>query len=267
MFSAAQTRTILAVVSRHAREVAAQMAAMAGELRATAASKGGAVDVVTAADTWSERELTGRLHRLFPDHRIAGEEGTRLGPEDSPWTWHLDPLDGTANFSRNLPYWAISIGLSHGDVPVLGVIVGPACRIDLAGAVGLGVWSHGQRLPSLVPAGPEKTWIVASDWPWRLEERPRVQDFLGRLAPRIRQFKTYGSAAIDLSHVALGLVDAYAIPGIFPWDQCAGAAICASLGAEFARWDASPWDLRHADIICARPGMLPTLTAATLPTC
>jgi myo-inositol-1(or 4)-monophosphatase len=79
-----------------------------------------------------------------------------------------------------------------------------------------------------------------------------VVGLLIALAPRIRQFKTYGSAAVDLAHVALGRVDAYAIPKIFPWDQCGGAAICSELGYDLRRWDGSPWNLEHNDIICQK---------------
>lgn len=224
------------------------------QLAGTATSKGG-VDLVTQADTLSERLLVEDLSQQFPHHRIQGEEGTRVGPPDSPWCWHLDPLDGTANYSRGLPFWMVSIGLSHGDQPVLGCLVGPACNLLLAGAVGHGATNHGRPLPQATAPGDEKTWIVATDWPWNLKERERTLSLLSQLAPRIRQYKTYGSAAVDLAHVALGRVDAYAISHIFPWDQCGGAAICKALGYELTRWDGTPWDLRHPDIVCARPGM------------
>ncbi len=224
------------------------------DLAGTATDKGG-VDLVTQADVLSEKMLTEDLSRAFPLHRIAGEEGTRTGPADSEWCWHLDPLDGTANYSRGLPFWMVSIGLSYHHQPVLGCLVGPACGLMVTGASGLGAWNHGQALPKAQPAGDERTWMVATDWPWNLAERERTVHLLSQLAPRIRQYKSFGSAAVDLAHVALGKVDAYAISHIFPWDQCGGAAICAALGYELTRWDGSPWDLRHPDIICARPGM------------
>lgn len=247
-------RPLLAHVKALGQRVGAEMLRVQADLGGQITAKGG-VDLVTAADTLSEHLLTTDLAHCFPDHRIAGEEGTRVGPPDSPWCWRLDPIDGTANYSRGLPFWMISIGLSYHDTPVLGCLVGPACDLLLTGAVGLGAWNHADPLPAATPAGDEKSWIVATDWPWNLAERERTLTLLSRLAPRIRQYKTYGSAAVELAHVALGRVDAYAISHIFPWDQCGGAAICAALGYDLTRWDGSPWDLRHPDIICARPGM------------
>ncbi len=234
--------------------VGCELQRMQYQLATTGQAKG-EVDLVTAADTLSERMLCEALAAAYPGHRIAGEEGTRLGPADSPWCWHLDPLDGTANYSRGLPFWMVSVGLSHGDTPVLGCLAGPACDMLVSGGPGLGGWNHGEALPAARAAGEEKTWIVATDWPWKLAERERTLGLLERMAPRVRQFKTYGSAAVDLAHVALGRVDAYAISHIYPWDQCGGAAVCAALGYDLRCWDGTPWDLRHPDIIAQRPGM------------
>lgn len=241
-------------------EVGARMLQLGESLRASR-SKGG-VDVVTEADAFSERELTRRLAEAFPTHRIAAEEGTRLGPADSPWTWWLDPLDGTGNYARALPYWAISLGLCHGNEPVLGIIHGPACGISVIGAVGVGAWSHDAPLPAATPAGDPAQWLLATDWPWDLAERQRTCALLARLAPRIRQYKTFGSAAVDLAHLALGHVDAYAISKIFPWDQAAGAAIARALGYDLRTWTGARWDLSHADIVACRPGMWDVLGPA-----
>lgn len=250
----------LRIVRELLNDVGQQMQVMSGTLRA-ATSKGG-VDVVTQADHYSEQAITSALAKHFPDHRIAGEEGTRLGPADSPWCWHLDPLDGTANYARGIPHWAISLGLAYRDTPVLGVVHGPACGITVSGAVGVGAWAGDTPLPNATPAGDPKQWIIATDWPWDLAERKRSLRLLDALSGTIRQYKTFGSAALDFASVALGVVDAYAISKIFPWDQAGGAAACAALGYELRRWDGSAWDLRHNDVVVCRPGMWPVLGPA-----
>jgi len=251
----APTAAMLDHVRDLGQRVAGEIHGMQCEAMESAHSKGGGVDVVTAADTRSEALLTAALSAAYPQHRIAGEEGTRLGPADSPWCWHLDPLDGTCNYSRGLPYWMVSIGLSYGERPVLGVLAGPACGMLLAGGDGLGAWDGDRRLARAETAGEERTWVVATDWSWDLARRKRVSALLDGLAPRVRQCKTFGSAAVDFAHVALGRVDAYAHPFIYPWDQAGGAAICAELGYELKRWDGTAWDLRHGDVICQKPGM------------
>lgn len=232
------------------RDVGRQLLALPAEV----SDKPG-VDLVTQADLHSERAITAALHQQFPHHRILAEEGTRLGPTDSGWTWHLDPLDGTGNFSRGIPYWGISAGLAHGDTPVLGIVHAPAMELTASAAVGHGAWSGARPLPRAAPAGPLRTWIVATDWPWDLGERRRTNALLDRLAPRIRQYKTFGSAALDLVQLATGHVDAYANSHVFPWDLAGGAALLQTLGFELRRWDGTPWDLRFRDLVACRPGM------------
>ncbi len=244
----------LRIVRDLAVETGAQILAL-GDAARIGTAKGDGPDLVTKADAFSEAAISAALARHFPEHRIAGEEGTQLGPADSPWTWHIDPLDGTGNYSRGLPHWAISIGLAHGDEPVLGVIHSPECALTVYGAVGLGAWSGERPLPRATRAGAASGWVVATDWPWDIAERARTAALLTALAPSIRQYKTVGSAAVDFAHLALGRIDAYAISRIFPWDQAAGAAIVRSLGYELHRWSGEAWDLRHADIIACRPGM------------
>jgi myo-inositol-1(or 4)-monophosphatase len=253
----------LRTIRELATETGAQMVELAATLRTSTAKSG--VDLVTQADHFSEAALTSRLATLFPDHRIAGEEGTRLGPADSPWIWHIDPLDGTANYSRAIPHWAISIGLAYLEQPVLGLVHAPACGISVLGAVGLGAWDGDRPLPQATPAGESKTWIVATDWPWDLQERARTNRLLDRLAPVIRQYKTFGSAALDFAAVVRGQVDAYAISKIFPWDQAGGAAVARALGYDLRTWDGAAWDLSHADIAVCRPGMWSVLGPALAP--
>jgi myo-inositol-1(or 4)-monophosphatase len=250
----------LAIARGLVEDVGRRVVALGDELRGSRSKEG--VDVVTAADGFIERELCSALSERFPDHRIAGEEGTTLGPADSEWTWHLDPLDGTGNYSRGLPYWAISLGLAHRDRPVLGIVHGPVCGITVYGGEGVGAWSQERPLPRATPPGEPKTWMIATDWPWDLAERARTTAFLARLAPTIRQYKTFGSAAVDLAHVALGHVDAYAISKAYVWDVAGGAAIVRALGYELRRWNGEPWDLCHRDIAAFRPEMWPVLGPA-----
>ena len=76
----------------------------------------GEVDIVTQADRRSEQAIVARLRARFPKHAIVAEEGG--GSEsDSPFRWHVDPLDGTTNFAHGYPCFAVSIGLEDpGDL-------------------------------------------------------------------------------------------------------------------------------------------------------
>ena len=238
---------------------ALEAARLAGEAiqatRRDGVAKGSGHDVLTAADGASERILCDHLARAFPDHRIEGEEGSAIGPADSPRVWHLDPLDGTANFSRGIPHWAVSVGLAWRNKPVLGVIHAPALGHTLTCIRGQGVWLDGQRLPKAAAMDDDtKSWIVAVDWPWDLAQRKRVNALVDAMSGSIRQYKTYGSAALDCLNLARGWVDAYCITDVFPWDLCAGVAALHELGFSVADWNGQPWKLGRGAIRACRPG-------------
>ncbi|MEZ4518111.1 MAG: inositol monophosphatase family protein [Chloroflexota bacterium] len=83
--------------------------------------KSSAVDWVTQFDTAAEALLGDRLRTAFPDHNFVGEEG--FSAEGSlPYTWYIDPLDGTTNFAHGFPVFCVSLGLWEGNRPLLGVV-------------------------------------------------------------------------------------------------------------------------------------------------
>lgn len=77
--------------------------------------------LITQSDKWSDEEVQKAIAETFPDHGILSEEGERIFP-DSEWCWVVDPLDGTTNFARRLPLWAVSLALLYKGTPVFGYV-------------------------------------------------------------------------------------------------------------------------------------------------
>lgn len=67
-------------------------------------------DVVTIADTTSEEIIVNRIKDSFPDDTIIAEEGGNYKVGSGEYLWAIDPLDGTMNYSRGIPYYCVSIG-------------------------------------------------------------------------------------------------------------------------------------------------------------
>jgi myo-inositol-1(or 4)-monophosphatase len=80
--------------------------------------------LVTQSDEWADREIRSSIATVFPDHAILSEENEH-GFTDAQWTWIIDPLDGTTNFTRGIPLWGISIGLLYYGQPVFGYVYFP----------------------------------------------------------------------------------------------------------------------------------------------
>ena len=79
------------------------------------AYKDGRANIVTVADTESQRAVCAVIAGAFPDHAIIGEEGTS-GGASAEHAWYVDPLDGTTNYTHGLPFFCVSVALrSHGS--------------------------------------------------------------------------------------------------------------------------------------------------------
>ncbi|MEM1367424.1 MAG: inositol monophosphatase family protein [Cyanobacteria bacterium P01_H01_bin.15] len=77
--------------------------------------------LVTAADKWADGKIRQAITKEFPEHGILSEETSHTLPSND-WCWVVDPIDGTTNFTRGLPLWAISIGLLYQGTPIFGLV-------------------------------------------------------------------------------------------------------------------------------------------------
>jgi myo-inositol-1(or 4)-monophosphatase len=181
---------------------------------------------VTEFDLKSEELVRSRLARLTPDIPVVGEElgsGGRSTDEQPPLTWYCDPIDGTVNFMRGHPYFAVSLGVARGGVPLAGAVVAPALGIEWHGTS-----SSSQRngIPCRVSETPSLDQAIVS-----VGSLEQVQPLVGR----VRGFRLCGSAAIELCMVADGTYDVYWSPALNPWDICAGGAILLGAGGRWQR--------------------------------
>lgn len=92
-----------------------------GQVQASQKADG---SLVTQADKWADREIQDAIASTFEGYGILTEEGEHVFPT-TEWCWVIDPLDGTTNFTRGIPIWAISLGLLYRGTPVFGCVYLP----------------------------------------------------------------------------------------------------------------------------------------------
>ena len=100
---------------------------------------------VTQADIEAEEAIIATLHEHFPNYGILAEESGPRGEIDRP-LWVIDPIDGTNNFVRGIPFFATQIALARDGVPVLGVSCMPAMGETLFAEAGRGAFRAGQAI-------------------------------------------------------------------------------------------------------------------------
>ena len=150
---------------------------------------------------------------------VVSEESGRTGPDDAPITVVLDPVDGSTNCSRGIPYWAISVCAFDAHGPLCALVSNQATGTRNTAVRGKGAWRDGRPL---VPSGVERV----EDSVVAVQGRPR------RALPW-KQFRALGSIALELCDVAAGAFDASLAGGSWagPWDYLGGMLVCLEAGA------------------------------------
>lgn len=109
---------------------------------------------VTRADREAEKVIRGILGRAFPTHQLCGEEFGWDKKAKSDFKWWIDPVDGTRQFIRGIPFWSTLVALEYRGEVVAGVIHLPALKTTLWAAKGMGCFANGKiahvsRIPNL----------------------------------------------------------------------------------------------------------------------
>ncbi len=211
----------------------------------TSRSKGG-VDFLTQADEEVDLFLSQNIKNKYPQTELLTEETAPKNYSSFKETenlWVIDPLDGTVNFSRGHPHFAISVGLVDRGVPKLGVVYAPIedklywAQKDKNGAFLNGIPIKVSTTDNL------KEVVIACDWGWDLQKRLEVVSWLSRISTHVRQIKSMGSAVADLASLADGKLDGYIHSGLKPWDVAASALLIEKAGGKITAADGGKWDI------------------------
>lgn len=192
-------------------------------------------DPVTEGDRAGERAIRALIERHYPDHAILGEEyGLKQGR--SPFTWVLDPVDGTRAFVSGMPTWATLIGLSFEGRPVLGLMNQPLVG-DMFYGSPLGAW-HSYRGATAaissrrdVPLARATLGTTAPELYRSAEDHRRFE----RLRARARLVR-YGGDSYFYCMVAAGHVDIAMDCGLQPYDITPLLPIVRAAGGVAAEW-------------------------------
>ncbi len=197
-----------------------------------AATKSSDVDVVTEADRATETMIRDRIRAARPDDAFLGEEG-----DDETGTsgvrWIIDPIDGTVNFLYGLPQYAVSIAAEVEGEVVAGAVLDVAKRTEYVarpGAEGVVALRDGRPIAVRGPA-PLSQRLIGTGFSYQSEVRAVQAAAVARLLPTIRDVRRLGSCALDLCHVAEGLLDGYVEEGVNLWDHAAAGLIARAAGA------------------------------------
>ena len=150
---------------------------------------------------------------------VVSEESGRTGPPDAAITVVLDPVDGSTNCSRSIPYWAISLCALDADGALVGLVANQVTGERFTAVRGAGAFVDGEAITPSPATRIADSMLAVGGLPTR---------HLGW-----KQFRAMGSCALALCDVAAGRFDGYFghRVGEAPWDYLGALLICREAGA------------------------------------
>jgi myo-inositol-1(or 4)-monophosphatase len=185
-------------------------------------------DFVTYVDHHSEKLIVDIILKNFPSHQILAEEGTQKISQND-YRWIIDPLDGTKNFIQNLPIFSISIAMTKGGVPVVGVVYDPIHDELFWAEKGRGAFCHDEK----IKVSPKKysQALIATGFPHRSKRYlPKYLLAFEEIFIKCSGMRRYGSAALDLCYTAMGKFEGFWELGLSIWDMAAGTLLIKEAG-------------------------------------
>lgn len=211
-----ETRALLDAFDAAAAAVGAALADVRGADRRARTDRPGQY----AIDLLADAAVLRVLHEL--PIAVVSEESGVSGDRSSPIVVVVDPVDGSSNAARDLPYWATSLCALDAGGPLAALVINQATGVAHRAVRGEGAFRDGVRMTASPTTEVEQSVVALSGLP-------------GMILPW-KQFRVLGSAALALCDVAAGAIDGFLDVSSWhaPWDYLGGVLMCSEAGASVA---------------------------------
>ena len=206
--------------------------------------KRGRANFATAADHAAERAIIARLAAGEPDVPVLAEESAKRSLRSAERLWVVDPIDGTLNFSRGIPFYCVVIAYVEAGRTRAAAVHAPRTGETFVASEGSGAYRGRTRIHVSRTARLSQALATAS-LSYRVMRGRGAK--MPRLAAACAGMRDVGSAALGMCYVADGRFDLFAHQFLSPWDIAAPSLIAREAGAAVvslktgtdAAWDES----------------------------
>lgn len=213
--------------------------------------KKGEIDLVTEADVLCEDTFIKLVHGLFPNHSILSEECGLLA-RDKDYMWIIDPIDGTTNFARRLPFFCISVGFAVQGKIQFGFVYAPVLNQFFEAEQGHGAFLNGRPIQVSQHSQMGESFLTTG-FPYNIRGS-QTNDNMGlfsHFSKKTLAVRRLGSAAIDICYVANGIFDGYWEISLHPWDFAGGKIILEEAGGKITDFDDNPLPMEDSQILAS----------------
>ncbi len=240
-------------------ELAKQLAREAGELALAYQKKGVTAETkydespVTAADRACERLIVEAIARTFPEDGVLGEEGANRASRNGR-KWIIDPIDGTRDYVRGIPLWAVLIGLEQNGEVVVGAACSPGQQMLGWAGKGSGAWINGVSARVSSVSSPAQAVLSFNGFH---KSSPIMTPNLLPWVQRFWAVRGLGGA-VDAMLLAQGSLDVWIEPNAQPWDFAALRILVEEAGGRFGSFSGER-TIYNGNAYACTPGLEPHL--------
>ncbi|MCP5142041.1 MAG: inositol monophosphatase [Gammaproteobacteria bacterium] len=221
-------------------------------------------DFVSEVDVQAEQAIIQTIHKAYPAHGILGEEsGTQN--DDADVVWVIDPLDGTTNYLRGFPHYAVSIAAKVKGKLSHAVVYDPSREEMFVGSRGAGARLNDRRLRVTPRTGIDDA-LLGTGFPFRNEQH--LDEYLAMfkdIYTRCSEMRRAGCAALDLAYVAAGRLDGFWEIGLKQWDWAGGALLVREAGGMVGDFTGGEGYWRSGNIVAGAPKLFADLIKTIRP--
>jgi myo-inositol-1(or 4)-monophosphatase len=208
-------------------------------------------DLQTQYDLISEKYITEKIRKKYPNHGIVAEEGGYSKKEKDFWV--IDPLDGTSAFINNIPGFCVSIAFVSDNDIKMGVIYAPMSKEMFFAEKGKGAFLNGKKISISQKKKLDQLDIYQLMHLTNTTRTEKLQLYKNIVKYKLVPRTSGGAAAMSLCFLACGRYDAIFIKGIYPWDYAAGALIMKEAGAKVTDFKNRSFLWDSPSIVAANP--------------
>jgi myo-inositol-1(or 4)-monophosphatase len=214
----------------------------------------GEFNPVTEVDHLCDEAIQRTLLKVFPDHEMMTEESA-FKKKDSAYRWIIDPIDGTTNYLRGFPCFAVSIALEVDGELQLGVVYIPPLEELFYAEKGKGAFLNGKRI-SVSRESVLNRSFLSTGFPYDVHEHSDFYlQYFHQFIKQSFAIRRPGSAAVDIAYVAAGRFDGFWEFKLHPWDMAAGVLLVTEAGGIVTNFKGGPFSI-YAEETLASNGLI-----------
>lgn len=188
-------------------------------------------DIVTNMDVEAERNIIKALKVMYPNDLYISEEENHNELTDDP-TWIIDPIDGTLNYTRNIPQFGIQLSRYIKKKPVFAMMYFPVTDVLVYAEKDKGCYINHDKV-DIKPLALNKSILTFGDFSSsQPSSRPIQLQLMANAVDQVMKIRIYGASSSDFSYVIEQKTQCHIIFTKRIWELAAGVFLAEEAGLQ-----------------------------------